>query len=145
VRLDAASLAGVADSGIEPERTRLPASAHPKPTYRVGPARRALAAAPAAVYFLRFAPKSGVTVIDPGRAAEMLTAGNDLAAEIKDNRPCHAVLTMLAADSGAPPPAAHASLSKLLSGVECAIFRIGEGEKIAETVARLASRLEAPV
>jgi len=144
VRLDAASLAGVADSGIEPERTRLPATAHPKPTYRVGPARRALAAAPTAVYFLRFAPRSGVTRVDPERAAEMLTAGNDLAAEIKDHRPCQAVLTMLAAESNSPPPAARASLSKLLAGADCAVFRIGEGEKIAETVARLARRLESP-
>jgi len=144
VRLDAASLAGMADSGIEPERTRLPVTAHPKPTYRVGPARRAQSALPAAVYFLRFASRSGSTPLSPDRAAEMLAAGNDLAAEIKDYRPCHALLTTLAAGSGAPPPAPRASLSKLLSRAECAVFRIGEGEKIPDTVARLAETLETP-
>jgi hypothetical protein len=144
VRLDASALAGVADSGIEPERTRVPVTAHPKPTYRVGPARRAEAAPPAAVYFLRFASRSSVTRIEPERAAEMLTAGNDLAAEIKDYRPCHALLSILAADKGAAPPVKRADLVKLLRQADCAIFRIGEGEKIPETVARLAD-LEARV
>jgi len=144
VRLDAASLAGMADSGIEPERTRLPVTAHPKPTYRVGPARQAQNAAPAAVYFLRFARRSSIMRVSPERAAEMLAAGNDLAAEIKDYRPCHALLTMLAAEGGARPPAPRARLAAMLARADCAVFRIAQGEKISETVARLAETLEAP-
>jgi hypothetical protein len=144
VRLDASALASMADNGIEPERTRLPATAHPKPTYRVGPARRAEAAPPAALYFLRFASGSGIARLKPERAADMMIAGNDLAAEIKDYRPCHALLSMLAAESAAPPAVKRASLARLLRDTDCALFRIGEGEKIADTVARLAERLESP-
>ena len=138
VRLDAASVAGMAETGLEPERTNLPSTAHPKPTYRVGAARRAAAGPPGAVFFLRFASKSGVTPIDPDRAASMLVAGNDLAREIKDYRPTSALLSILAAERGHPRPAARARLEQLLDSVPCAIFRIGEGEKIAQTAARLA-------
>jgi len=143
VRLDEASLKGMAEGGVEPQRTRLPLSAHPKPTYRVASARRAAAALPAALYFLRFASRSGVTSLRPGQAAEMLLAGNDLAREIKDYRPCSSLLTMLAAERGAPPMAKRASLARLLEPVRCAVFRIGEGEKVADTAARLAERVEA--
>ena len=79
VRLDADSVEGMTEAGLEPERTKLPSTAHPKPTYRVGAGRRTAAGPPGAVFFLRFAPKSGMTTIDPRRAAAMLIAGNDLA------------------------------------------------------------------
>ncbi|HZI94307.1 MAG TPA: hypothetical protein VFE84_08690 [Patescibacteria group bacterium] len=143
VRLDATALAGMVDSGIEPQRTRLPVNAHPKPTYRVGPARRAGTASPAAVYFLRFASRSEISPIAAERAAEMLIAGNDLAAEIKDYRPCHALLSMLAAEAAVAPRVTRADLVKLLRQSDCAVFRIGEGEKISTTAARLAERMEA--
>jgi hypothetical protein len=144
VRLDEASVAGMAEGGMEPERTKLPASAHPKPTYRVAAGRHAAAAAPEAVYFLRFAQRSGVTRIAPREAASMLEAGNDLAREIKDYRPCSALLSILAAErGGSPGPAPRASLVDLLEPARCAVFRIGEREKIADTAARLADEMEA--
>ena len=138
VRLDAASVAGMTEAGLEPQRTKLPPTAHPKPTYGVGAGRLAAAGPPGAVFFLRFAPKPGVTPIDAGRAASMLIAGNDLAREIKDYRPSSALLSNLAAERGHPEPARRARLEQLLEPVRCAIFRIGEGEKIAQTAARLA-------
>lgn len=138
VRLDAASVAGMTEAGMEPQRTKLPRTAHPKPTYGVGAGKRAAAGPPGAVFFLRFAPRSGVTSIDATRAASMLIAGNDLAREIKDYRPSAALLSILAAERGRPEPATPARLTKLLESVPCAIFRIGEGEPIAQTSARLA-------
>ncbi|HEY3174494.1 MAG TPA: hypothetical protein VGK94_01900 [Candidatus Polarisedimenticolia bacterium] len=142
VRLDAAAVAGMAEGGMEPERTKLPASAHPKPTYRVVAARRADAAAPGAIYFLRFAQRSGVTRIDARRAAAILAAGNDLAREIKDYRPTSALLSILAAERDRPDPAGRSNLARLLAPARCAIFRIGEREKITDTAARLADELE---
>lgn len=138
VRLDAASVAGMTEAGLEPERTKLPSTAHPKPTYGVSAGRRAAAAPPGAVFFLRFAPRSGVTPIDADRAASMLIAGNDLAREIKDYRPTSALLSILAAERGRPEPVTRSRLERLLRSTPCAIFRIGEGEKIAQTTARLA-------
>lgn len=142
VRLDARSLAGIGGSAGA-QRTGLPVSAHPKPTYRVDRNLTSMAAPPEAVYFLRFARRSGETPIPAARAAEMLLAGNDLAREIKDYRPCAALLTMIAAEAGGPPAAPRASLTGLLSRARCFIFRIGEGEPIARTAARLADHVGA--
>lgn len=143
VRLDAQALAGMAEGGIEPERSDLPATAHPKPTYRVGASRTVDAAGPSAVFFLRFSSRSGVEPLPADRAAEMLAAGDALAREIKDYRPCAALLTMLAAEQGTPQAAPRASLAKLLKNARCAIFKIGEGEPIAETADRLTECVEA--
>ncbi|HET6372840.1 MAG TPA: hypothetical protein VFG76_06005, partial [Candidatus Polarisedimenticolia bacterium] len=141
IRLDQAAVEGIAQGGLPPERTNLPLSAHPKPTYRVAASRRAEAAQPAAVFFLRFAPEPGLTPIDSSRAAEMLAAGSDLAREIKDFRPCAALLTTLSAESGGPAPAAHADLARLLRSTTCAIFKIGTGESVARTASRLEESL----
>jgi len=142
VRLDSLALEGMADAGVEPQRTGLPLTAHPKPTYRVGPDRRVDAAALSAVYFLRFAPNSGVERIDPSRAAEILLAGNDLARELKEYRSCSALLSWMAAERGGPPQAPRASLTRLLEPAACWIFRIGLGEKVPDTAARLAESIE---
>jgi len=143
VRLDATSVAGMAGAGVEPERSGLPLTAHPKPTYRVSGSRQAGTGIPASVYFLRFAPAPSVTPIETARAARMLQAGNDLAREIKDYRPCAALLAMLAAERGAPAPAPRASLTRLLEGSRCAVFRIGEGEAVETTASRLEASVEA--
>ncbi len=143
VRLDENSLTGMAGAGVEPERSDLPLQAHPKPTYRVGMERQADAGTPTSVYFLRFGVGPAVTPISPVRAAQILRAGNDLAREIKDYRPCAALLAMLAAERGVPQPAPAASLARLLEGSRCAVFRIGEGESVSATAARLEASVEA--
>ncbi|HET9482072.1 MAG TPA: hypothetical protein VFP98_09980 [Candidatus Polarisedimenticolia bacterium] len=145
VRLDASALAGITDAGIEPVRTKLPLQAHPKPTYQVGAARRAASAAPAALYFLRFTERSSITPLDPGAAARMLEAGNDLAREIKDYRPCSALLTTLASERDGPPESPRASLARLLESVPCAVVGIGRGETPSRTASRLMERTEAAV
>ncbi len=142
VRLDEAAAAGVAAEGLEPRRTELPASTHPKLTYRVAPSRRAAAAPPAAVCFLRFAPAAGWSDLEPRQTAEMLRSASDLAREVKDYRPCAALLGMLAAERGAPPPAPRADLERLIAPARCGIFRIAEGERVRDTAARLARHLE---
>jgi hypothetical protein len=142
VRLDAAAFEGISGGGVQPERSALPETAHPKPTYRVGEGRRADAASPGAVLILRFSEEPGADPIDPTRAAEMLRAGNDLAREIEDYRPCASLLTMMAAERGKPPRAPGASLENLLKGSRCMIFRIGNGESVAETTARVAAVLD---
>jgi len=143
VRLDEASLTGMAGAGVEPERSDLPLEAHPKPTYRVGRERQADSGTPTSVYFLRFGAAPAVTPIAPARAARILRAGNDLAREIKDYRPCAALLTMLSAERGVPEPAPPASLARLLEGAHCAVFRIGAGEDVAATASRLEASVEA--
>ena len=144
VRLDDSALEGMPEGAGKPARTGLPATAHPKPTYRVPQGRAAGSAAPGTVAFLRFAPRSGETPLDAGRAAEMLRAANDLAREIKDYRPFSAVLAMIAAEAGGPPAAPQASLERLLGGARCAIFAIGRGETIPRTLDRLAGWIGSP-
>ena len=142
VRLDAEALEGMG-AGMAPERTGLPATAHPKPTYRVGPARRAVTGRPSALCFLRFAPKPDLIDVAPSRAAQMLSAVSDLAREIKDYRPCSALLTLLAAERGGPPPQPRADLECLLRGTPCSIVHIGEEESVSSTAERLARHVEA--
>ncbi len=142
LRLDEASVSGMEQAGVEPERTGLPRAAHPKPTYRVEASQRAPAGKPSAVYFLRFGPRPTLDPIDTLRAAEMLRASGDLAREIKDFNPCAALLTLLSAGRGAPPRAERASLERLLEPVRCGILHIGEGESVSETMERLVEHVE---
>ncbi|HKY33757.1 MAG TPA: hypothetical protein VJV23_14600, partial [Candidatus Polarisedimenticolia bacterium] len=137
VRLDASALAGVAASGVEPERTSLPLAAHPKPTYAVPRGSRAAAAAPGAVFFLRVAPDPGMEDLPAAEAARLMAAGNDLAREIEDFRPCAALLEILSARRGGPEPAPPASLERLLGQARCVLFRIGADESVPATAARL--------
>jgi hypothetical protein len=142
VRLDDLAVKGIAGTGLEPERSGLPLTAHPKPTYALPAGLRVDAAPPAAVFFLRAAAAPSCEPIDAARAAVLLAAGNDLAREIEDLRPCAALLDTLAATRGRPRPVAPASLDRLLEGVPCALFSRGEGESVARTAARLAEAVE---
>jgi hypothetical protein len=142
VRLDDLAVRGVAAAGIEPERSGLPLTAHPKPTYALPPGLRAEAAPPAGVFFLSAAASPACDRIEPDRAARLLAAGNDLAREIEDYRPCAALLDTLAAMRGRPHPAPAASLHTLLERIPCFVFSRGEGESVVQTAARLASAVE---
>ena len=142
VRLDATALAGISEGGVEPERSALPSTAHPKPTYRVEESRRALAAVPSTVIFLRVAEEPGAGSIDTSDAAEMLRAGNDLAREIENYRPCASLLTMMAVERGGPSRVPAASLAKMLEGSRCMVFRIGRSESVPQTAARLGALVE---
>jgi hypothetical protein len=142
VRLDDLAVKGIAGAGVEPERSALPLTAHPKPTYALPPGLRADAAPPSAVFFLRAGAEPSCEPIDTGRAARLLAAGNDLAREIEDYRPCAALLDTLAATRGRPRPVAPASLERLLEGIPCALFSRGEGEPVTRTAARLAEAVE---
>jgi len=142
VRLDDMAVEGIAASGIQMERSDLPATAHPKPTYAVAHGLRAETASPAALFFLRAGGAPGVEPIEAARAAELLAAGNDLAREIEDYRPCAALLETLAATRGRPAAAPAASLTRLLENTRCAFFTRGESESVAHTAARLAEAME---
>jgi hypothetical protein len=142
LRLDDTAVAGVGEEGITLERSKLPRTAHPKPTWTVGAARTIPAATPTAIFFLRFGVEPAMTPIDPDKAAQLLSCGNDLAREIKDSRPCGALLTMMAAESGAIPAAPRASMARLVSPARSYIVTIGASESIAATAARLSRTLE---
>ncbi|MFQ5700392.1 MAG: hypothetical protein ACE5HU_00930 [Acidobacteriota bacterium] len=144
VRLEARAVASLAEAGFEPQRSAVPLGAHPKPTFRVGPARRVPAAVPAAAFIMRRGRHPGSRRLGPDQMAEMLRAGNDLAREIKDLRPCAALLTTMAAERGRPRRARRASLERLLGEASCGIFTIGEGETVAAAAARLTEVISEP-
>ncbi len=142
LRLDESAVAGVGEEGVELARSKLPLTAHPKPTWTVGAARTIPAATPTALFFLRFGSQPAMIPIDPDKASQLLSCGNDLAREIKDYRPCSALLSMIAAESGAIPAAPRAAMARLVSTARCYIVTIGAGESIAATAGRLSRTAE---
>ncbi len=139
VRLDPSSLEAIRASGYRPEPSRLPLTAHPKPTYRVEPSRCAAEAEAGAIVLLRFGPRSLVRKMTPGETGAHLVAARDLVREVEGYRSVAAFLSLASEGvdlpgEAAPPRATAAALAARAGSFS---MTIGAGESVGKTLARL--------
>jgi hypothetical protein len=137
VRLDGSSLKAIRAAGFEPSACNLPRTAHPKPTFRVDPARVAHEGEAGAVALLRFTDEPSLRILSGTEAAAHLAAARDLVKEVEAHRAVAAFLSMAAAGSAKEKPAETATLGRLTAGVKGYMVGIGRGESVEQTRVRL--------